>query len=246
MKKILIIGATSSIAESAARLWAMRGDALYLVARDKDRLKTIARDLEIRGASSVFIYTLDTNDHERHEHMLQDANNKLGIIDILFIAHGTLPDQFLCEKSTELTIRQINNNAISVIALLTAFANVFEEQRCGVIAVISSVAGDRGRKSNYVYGCAKAMITAFMSGLRQRLTSSGICVLTIKPGLVDTPMTKAFKKNFLWATPEHVASRILSGIDARRDIIYVPGFWILIMLIIKSIPERIFKTINFL
>lgn len=244
MKKILIIGATSAIAKSAARLWAQEGSSLYLVARDQERLESISNDLKVRGASSVFICDMDANDYRSHKAMLVDVSEKFGVIDILLIAHGSLPDQLACQSSVDMTIHEINNNALSVIALLTLVANIFEKQKKGTIAVISSIAGDRGRKSNYVYGSAKALVTAFMSGLRQRLHSSGVSVLTIKPGFVDTPMTAAFKKNFLWAQPQYVAIKILDAIENRADVIYVPRFWLLVMMLIKNIPEVLFKKIN--
>jgi decaprenylphospho-beta-D-erythro-pentofuranosid-2-ulose 2-reductase len=244
VKKILIIGATSSIAEFTARLWAKRGYELFLIARNKARLDLIASDLKIRGASKVFIFVMDVNNFVKHEVMFKEVKEKLGWIDILFVAHGSLPDQVKCEKSVEMTIHEINNNALSVIALLTIAANIFEQQKKGTIAVISSVAGDRGRKSNYIYGSTKAMVTAFMSGLRQRLYKCDVSVLTIKPGLVDTPMTKSFEKNFLWTKPENVAKKIFNSIEKRKNILYVPIFWFFIMFIIKSIPEAIFKKIQ--
>jgi short-subunit dehydrogenase len=131
-----------------------------------------------------------------------------------------------------------------VIALATVLANRFEAQRSGSIAVISSVAGDRGRQSNYVYGAAKGAVTLLLQGLRNRLSKSGVQVLTIKPGFVDTPMTAEFKKGALWAKPDDIAHGIVSAIDRRRDVVYLPGFWRLIMLIIRHIPEPIFKRMS--
>src|SRR5690242_7323269 len=168
---------------------AERGDALYLVGRNQARLAAIAADLSVRGSPRVGSEVLDANDLAAHEPMLVRAESFLAGFDTVLIAHGTLSDQKACETSVELTLQEINTNALSVIALLTRVANRLAQQRAGTIAVISSVAGDRGRASNYVYGSAKALVTAFLSGLRQRLAKAGVSVVTIKPGFVDTPMT---------------------------------------------------------
>ena len=241
MTKILIIGATSSIAEHCARIWAARGDELYLVARNEERLKTIAADLKVRGAANAHCHCLDLKDMGSHAAMLDAAEAAMGGVDTVLIAHGTLSNQKACERSVEETLAEINTNALSAISLLTHIANRFEAKRAGTIAVISSVAGDRGRSSNYVYGSAKAMVTAFTSGLRQRLHKSNVAVVTIKPGFVDTPMTAAFKKGLLWAKPVDVAAMIVRAIDKRKDEVYVPAFWFFIIAFIKSIPEIIFK-----
>lgn len=244
MKKILIIGATSAIAEATARLWAGEGHRLYLVARNGERLQAMAADLKIRGAESTGVGVLDLNDFARHQQALDDAVKALDGIDVVLIAHGTLGDQKACEQDFNLTLRELNTNAISVISLLTHLANRFEAQGHGTIAVISSVAGDRGRQSNYVYGTAKAAVTVFLQGLRQRLHKSGVHVLTLKPGFVDTHMTRDFKKGVLWVKPEVVARRIAGSVAGRRDVVYAPGFWRLIMAVIKLIPEKIFKRIK--
>jgi len=244
VKKILIIGATSSIAEHAARIWAKQGAEIFLTGRNQERLEIISNDLKVRGAKKVSFQTLDTNNISSHSLVINKAFDELGSVDIALIAHGTLPNQQECEHSIDATLLEINTNAISTIALLTDLANRFEEQGCGTIAVISSVAGDRGRQSNYVYGSAKAMVSTFMSGLRQRLNGSGVSILTIKPGFVDTPMTAQFKKGLLWASPNTVASAITLACEKNNGIIYVPGFWWGIMTVIKLLPEFIFKKIK--
>lgn len=245
MKKILIIGATSAIAEHCARLWAARGDALFLVARNQERLNTIATDLGVRGAGIVSTYQLDLNEITGQPAMLDAAEAAMGGLDTILIAHGTLPNQKACEQSVDETLAEIQTNALSTIALLTLIANRFEAKRNGTIAVISSVAGDRGRASNYVYGSAKAMVTAFTSGLRQRLHKSNVAVVTIKPGFVDTPMTAEFKKGLLWAQPATVATKIVKAMDQGKDEVYVPAFWWGIMAVIKAIPTTVFKRKSF-
>lgn len=241
MQKILIIGASSAIAEATARRWAARGDALFLVARDAARLDAIAADLRVRGAAGVACHAMDATDLAAHAAMLEAALAALGGLDVALIAHGTLPEQKACAASVEQTLAAIAVNGTSVIALATRIGNLLEQQKGGVLAVIGSVAGDRGRQSNYVYGTAKGMVDIFMQGLRHRLAKSGAQALTIKPGFVDTPMTRDFAKGALWAQPDDIARGIVKAVDARRDVAYLPGFWRLIMLVIRHIPEKIFK-----
>ena len=143
------------------------------------------------------------------------------------------------------TLAEIQTNALSTICLITLIANRFEARKSGTICVISSVAGDRGRASNYVYGSAKAMVTAFTSGLRQRLYKSNVSVVTIKPGFVDTPMTSEFRKGLLWAKPTTAAALIVNAIDKKKAEVYVPSYWIWIMKIIKTIPNKVFTRMSF-
>ncbi|HLF38699.1 MAG TPA: SDR family oxidoreductase [Burkholderiales bacterium] len=241
MKRLLIVGATSAIAEATARRFAAKGARLFLVARNPERLRDLVSDLSIRGAASVDCAVLDANDFDRHEAMIDDAVSVLGGLDIALISHGTLGDQARCEKSFPLTLDELNTNAISVISLLTHLANRFAAQRRGSIAVVSSVAGDRGRASNYVYGAAKGAVTLFLQGLRGRLHRSGVHVLTIKPGFVDTPMTAASRKGPFWSHPERIAKGIERALEKRKDVAYLPFWWRLVMAVIKLIPEGLFK-----
>ena len=238
---MLIVGATSAIAEATARLFAADGDRLCLAGRNETRLTAIAEDLRIRGAAQVETVALDANDFSEHERVLSNAAQVIGGLDTVLIAHGTLPDQLACQASVDATLEAITTNALSVIALLTQIANRFEQQGAGTIAVISSVAGDRGRQSNYVYGTAKGAVSLFAQGLRNRLSRTRVKVVTIKPGFVDTPMTAAFKKGALWASPGAVAKRIHRAIVRGEDVVYTPWFWRWIMAIIKAVPESIFK-----
>jgi short-subunit dehydrogenase len=244
MNRILIIGATSAIAEQCARLWAARGDALYLAARNGERLATIAADLKIRGAACAGTCVLDVNDTGRHAALLLAAEEALGGIDVVLIAHGTLSDQKACEQSVDATLAELRTNALSTVSLLTLIANRFEARRAGTIAVISSVAGDRGRASNYVYGAAKGLVTAFTSGLRQRLRRANVAVVTIKPGFVDTPMTARFSKGPLWAQPGAVAAKMVRAIDRRKGEVYVPEFWRPVMAVIRLLPASVFNRLD--
>ena len=244
MRRLIIFGATSAIAEATAREFARRGDALFLVARSQMRLQAIAEDLKARGASNVAMHCMDLRDANAYESVLSEATSALGGLDAALIAHGTLSDQKACEASTELLLDEFNINALSVMALSMQLAARFEAQKRGVIAVISSVAGDRGRRSNYAYGAAKAAVTAFTSGLRQRLRPAGVFVVTVKPGFVDTPMTAAFKKNALWASPASIGKAIARGMIAGTPVIYTPGFWRPIMWVIRCVPEFLFSRLQ--
>lgn len=244
MKNILIVGALSEIAQATARLFAARGDRLFLLARNQERLTLLANDLKVRGAAQVDSASFDTCMLSDHEKQLANVVGLMGRIDIVLIAHGTLPDQKACEKDPALALREFDINGLSVMALLLHLANIMEAQQAGNIAVISSVAGDRGRQSNYIYGAAKGAVSIFLQGLRNRLYSHNVHVLTIKPGFVDTIMTKNFKKGLLWVGPEVIAKGIVAAIDKNKNVVYLPGFWRFIMLIIKHIPESIFKKMH--
>ncbi|WP_263261169.1 SDR family oxidoreductase [Pseudomonas sp. RIT-PI-S] len=245
MKKVLIIGATSAIASACARLWAGEHCEFFLVARSEEKLELTAADLQARGAGRIHRYLMDAMAFDEHPRMLGHCLDALGQIDIALIAHGTLPDQPQCEREVAVAIEQFNNNATSVIALGTLLANHFERQRCGTLAVISSVAGDRGRGSNYLYGAAKAAVTTFCDGLQARLFKVGVHVVTIKPGFVDTPMTQGLPlPGPLVASPARVAQRIVQGISSRATTLYAPGFWALIMWVIRAIPQPLFKRLK--
>ena len=244
MRKVLIIGASSAIAQATARLLAESGDTLFLVARSQHKLNAIADDLIVRGASTVYSDTLDALDFDRHEAVINSAIDTLDGLDLVLIAHGSLPDQTACELSFVTAQKEFNTNALSTISLLTLLANYFESKRQGTIAVISSVAGDRGRQSNYIYGTTKATVTVFLQGLRNRLHESGVKVITIKPGFVDTPMTADFSKGLLWETPQRIAKGLLRAVDKQKDVVYLPWFWRYIMWVIRMTPETVFKRLK--
>jgi short-subunit dehydrogenase len=175
---------------------------------------------------------------------MEEAFTTLGKVDVVLVAHGSLPNQEECQANSLKTITEMNTNGVSVVSILTHIANLMEQQKSGNITVITSVAGDRGRQSNYVYGAAKGMVSTFLQGLSQRLSKSGVYVLDIKPGFVDTPMTAEFDKGALWAKPEKVADIIKKRIEKKSSFSYAPGFWFLIMTIIKSVPRVIFNKVK--
>ncbi len=245
MKRILIIGATSAIATACARRWVSQGNAhFFLIARNAEHLTQTVDDLKGRGAR-VDSCVLDVGHSDAHESALIAAIEKLGHVDIALIAHGTLPNQTDCERDASIALREFFINANATIGLLTLLANQFEKQKAGTLAVITSVAGVRGRPSNYLYGSAKAAVSAFCEGLRARLHKSNVALVDIRPGFVDTPMTHGLAlPRFLVSTPETVAVRIVAGLDRRADVLYVPAFWALIMWIIRHLPRFIFKKMT--
>ena len=243
-ERVLIIGATSAIAKATARLFAAQGCRLHLIARNQEALKDIVDDLNVRGARTVTFSLLDVNDFEKHPAVLKEAIETLGGVDIALICHGSLPDQQASELDFELARHEINTNGLSVISLLTVLSPYMIEQHSGTIAVVTSVAGDRGRQSNYVYGSVKAMVSAYLQGLRGRLFEHNVHVVDIRPGFVDTPMTSHLQKGPLWASPELIGTIIVSSIEKRRHTVYAPFFWRLIMLVVRSLPDAIFKRIK--
>lgn len=245
MKNILIIGATSAIAQAFIERMAVSDNKLFLVARDKEKLSTIKNDLRIKQNTNIATFILDVNEHNNYNSMFNTAKSYLGKIDIILMAHGTLPDQKECEKKVETAIFEFRINALSTIALCLKAAKIFEEQNSGLLAVITSVSGDRGRQSNYIYGSAKGAVNIFLQGLRNRLTKYGVSVLTVKPGFVDTPMTAHLPKNLLFSKPEAIAKGIVKAINKNKSKeIYLPGYWRIIMFIIKSIPGKIFNKLS--
>ena len=209
-------------------------------------LDDVRNDLLARGAELAEVLSYDFADSALHTEIAQRAKDALGTIDLVLIAHGTLPDQNAVQDDFALVHQVLQLNAMSVISLSIAFAEHLIRQENGTLAVISSVAGDRGRQSNYVYGTAKAAVSTFLSGLRGRLRPHGVQVLTIKPGMVDTPMTAHMSKGALWATPQKIATDIERAVRKGSDVIYSPFYWKWIMLIIAMIPEWLFKRLRFL
>jgi decaprenylphospho-beta-D-erythro-pentofuranosid-2-ulose 2-reductase len=239
-----VLGATSSIAIATMRRLAATNAHFMLVARNSNRLTAVAQDLLTRGALAVDTWVMDLDDTTAHQEMLTAAAQRLPRIDLALIAHGVLGDQQAAEANFEAAAAILHTNFISTVSLLTWLANYCQAQRGGTLAVISSVAGDRGRKSNYVYGASKGALNVFLDGLRNRIDRDGVQVLTIKPGFVATPMTAHVPKNALFASPDQVARGILKAIERRRDVAYIPWFWFWIMTLVCAIPGSRFKKMN--
>jgi short-subunit dehydrogenase len=243
-KRILVLGATSGIAEATCRIWADRGESLYLVGRNADKLAAVAADMRTRGASYVDTAVADLDNTASHPEMLAHAINSLAGLDVAYLAHGVLGDQLKAERTFEEAGKILHTNFTAPVSLLTWLANYCAQRHAGTLAVISSVAGDRGRKSNYVYGSSKAGLSAFLAGLRNRIDREGVKVMTIKPGPVKTAMTQSMKGSQKFADVDAVAATIVKAIDKGVDELYVPGIWRIIMAVIQIIPESVFKKLN--
>jgi short-subunit dehydrogenase len=244
MQKILIIGAASAIARETEVYFAKDHASLFLVDINEGRLEAVKGDLMVRYSTTIHTESLDVNDFPRHKAIFDIAVSKLGGLDAVLIAHGTLPDQETVRHSPELILKEFSINCLSVMSIATIAADYFEKQGYGTVAVISSVAGDRGRQSNYIYGSAKGAVSIFLQGLRNRLSSGNVKILTIKPGMVDTPMTAHMPKTALFSKPSVIGKGIYEAMTKGKDVVYLPWFWKYVMCIIKSIPESIFKKLS--
>jgi decaprenylphospho-beta-D-erythro-pentofuranosid-2-ulose 2-reductase len=244
MQKILIIGATSAIAQAIARRLSEGAKAIMLWARSESKLALVAQDLRVRSAAEIQTKAFDFNNLEAHQTALKEVLRIFGSLDLVIICYGSLSNQDACQADFANALEELNTNSISTLSFLTLLSNYFEQQKAGCIVVITSVAGDRGRQSNYVYGTAKAAVNTFLQGLRNRLYRRGVHVVTVKPGFVDTPMTAHLQKNFLFASPETVANDVVRAISGKRSVVYTPWFWRYIMLLINLIPERLFRALK--
>lgn len=246
-KTALILGATSAVAMAVSNLLAQQGYQLYLVARNQERLEGVKKDLEAKYADiNITLEATDLINIIQQENIITQAKSILGDISITLIAYGALPSDNIAEHNLSYSMNSFSINATSTIAYLNLLTPIFKQQKHGTIAVISSVAGDRGRKSNFLYGSAKAAVSEYSSGLRAYLSQFGVNVLTIKPGFIDSPMTAHVQpKGLLWAKPEKIAQDIMSAIEKKKSVLYTPGFWKIIMFIVRHIPESIFKKLNF-
>jgi short-subunit dehydrogenase len=236
--RVVIIGATSAIAQETARRFARDGAALFLVGRDQAKLMAVAADLEVRGAARVETLVTDLADRARHPAIATGTGDEL---DVVLIAHADFPDQKAIDHDPAAQARSFDLSATSAISLAAHFADVLERRGHGVLAVIGSVAGDRGRAANYTYGAAKAALHAYCEGLRGRLRGTGVRVLLIKPGRVDTPMTASMPKGPLFASAAQVGKGIYHAILAGRDTVYLPWYWRWISLIVRTLPERMLR-----
>ena len=243
--KILIIGAASAIAKATARIYAEQGNDLFLLGRNEEALNGIADDLKVRGASSIGLACLDLTKSAQHESSIQQAIDEMDGLDIALICHGSLPNQEKAEVDFKLAKKEIDTNGLSVISLLTVLSEKLSQRKCGTIAVITSVAGDRGRQPNFVYGAAKSLVSTYLQGLRGKLRADQVHVIDIRPGLVDSPMAAHMEKGALWSSPERIASKIVQSIAKKKHTVYAPGYWRAIMFVVRLIPEVVFKRLKF-
>lgn len=241
---VLVIGATSAIARATAAAFAARGYALYLASRDADELQRIACDLHMRHGVPVHHGVFDAEALDTHERFFQQMLAAMPEFSGVVLAAGFLGDQRDARDFHKAGKKVIAVNFTGAASILSLCADHLEAAKRGFIIGISSVAGDRGRQSNYVYGAAKGALTLYLQGLRNRLCASGVRVITVKPGFVDTAMTYGLPGLFLVAAPKDVGAKIAGALDKSADVIYLPWFWRYIMLIIKHIPEPIFKRMK--
>ena len=241
-KKLVVFGATSAISQAYINLVANRFTKIELVARSKETLDQVAQHVRVISDSAVTTHVADLSDLSSHTELV----NRVCAVDsdVVLISYGDLTDQQRCVRDRNYALDQFTLNGLSTISLSDLVAHSLAE-KSGVLGVVGSVAGDRGRRSNYHYGAAKGSVAIFLSGLRSEMHPLGVRVVTIKPGFVDTPMTKEFKKGFLWAKPDKVAWDIDRAMTKGRSVVYTPWFWRYIMLIIRLVPETIFKRLSF-
>ena len=240
--RILVLGATSAIAQEAARIWARRGADLFLVARNAAHLSIVADDLRVRGAR-VTAVAQDLDDSSQHAPLIGRATAALGRIDVVLLAQGVLGAPEVRDRDPAAAELVLRTNLLAPMQLLILLGESLRPGAC--IAALSSVAAERGRARVGVYGAAKAGLESFLSALRQRLAGRGVRVLTLKPGLVDTPMTADLPKNALFASPARVGRGIVRAVDRGAEIAYLPWWWRLVMLVIRALPEAIFKKLSF-
>ena len=245
-RKIVIVGATSAIAEHCARLW-VEGSAveLLLLGRDATRLERVAADLRVRSPQSkIHTFTAEFLDPAAIQATVASVLVS-GPVDIVLIAHGSLPEQLACQEDLQTCRDALEINAISPVLYAEAFVQGMAKADRGMLALIGSVAGDRGRKSNYVYGAAKGLVTRYAQGLQHRFAGSGVKVMLVKPGPTDTPMTAKLKEHGAKLAPvEIVAEKIVAAIDRGQTVLYVPGIWQVIMMVVRHLPRFVFNRLN--
>jgi decaprenylphospho-beta-D-erythro-pentofuranosid-2-ulose 2-reductase len=238
-KRVVILGATSAIAEMAARLWAREGAHLVLAGRNRERLRAIADDLRIRGAAATHVVVLDLSDADARSELDRMAQ-LIGSIDVVLLAYGVLGDQAEAEQDPAAAQMVFQTDFLSAGAWCLAAASYLASRRAGALIIIGSVAGDRGRMSNYIYGAAKGGLGILAQGIAHRLASTGARAVLIKPGFVDTPMTAGIApKGILWSRPDVIAAAIKKAAERGGPIVYAPWWWRFIMLAIRHAPSRI-------
>lgn len=245
-KRIVIVGATSAIAEHCARLWVNQGAVdLTLVGRDPGKTERVAADLRVRSPQSVIrVCTLNFVDPLAIRQLV-DGIVADRVVHTVLIAHGSLPDQDVCQQDLAACQEALLVNGTSPVLFAEAFAGHMQKAGHGTLAIIGSVAGDRGRKSNYVYGAAKGLVTRYAQGLQHRLAKTGVKVVLIKPGPTDTPMTALLKQRGGSLAPvEDVASSIVSATDRGQALVYAPAKWSLIMMVIRHLPRFVFNRMD--
>lgn len=244
-ENILIVGALSGLARPIADQLAEQGHALVLAGRDGEELSRMASDLRVRHRASVTTAPFEALDFESHAGLIEQADSAFagGLSGILFCV-GWMVDQRWAAADFSAARQMIEVNLTSAVSLLNHAANIFESRRRGWICALSSVAGDRGRQSNYLYGATKSALNAYLQGLRHRLTAAGVAVITIKPGCADTAMTYGMDSLPFLVGPDVIARDVVRAIDRRQCVAYTPRIWWPVMTVIRLLPERIFRHLK--
>ncbi len=237
---VVIFGATSAIAQAAAQVWAKRGDKLLLIARSQEKLVAVTHDLATRTQSNVTYKVFDLAATDQHDQLFAEINQHFSVVDRALIAHGSLPDQRACENDINQSEQQWTTNFNSPALLTLRLLKLLRSQEKGRLGVITSVAGERGRQSNNIYGSAKGGLSILLAGIQHQLHGKDVSVTDIRPGFVATPMTAHLKQGFLFVEPETIAKSLVNAIDAGRSVVYLPWFWRWIMLIIRCVPRFLF------
>ena len=241
-KRVIILGALSAIATAAARIYAREGAALVLVARNEERLNALASDLYARGAVNVAVAAMDLEAEAGHaDDYLQGWAKHLGGVDHIHVVYGYLGSQQAASSSTAELARIVTSNFASAVHWCEAAANILRRQKHGSLVAVSSVAGDRGRQSNYAYGAAKGGLALYVQGIAHSLAGTGARAVVVKPGFVDTPMTDGLKKGGpMWASADQVGQALRRAADKGGPIQYAPGKWRIVMAIIRAVPAFLF------
>lgn len=241
--RVLVVGATSTVARTVAHRLAAEGAILHLGARDAEAAERVGRDVRIRHEADVSWSRFEATDADTSDALFDAATKAMGGIDIVLVAVGRLGEQARAERDPDHLESILQVNFTAAARLLSQAADRLEEQEDGMLVALSSVAGDRGRPSNYAYGSAKAGLSAFLSGLRARLHDQGVHVLTVKPGPIDTKMTFGRNDLPMVATPETVAEDVVQAMETRRNVCYTPTRWRFIMGAVRALPEAVFKRL---
>ncbi len=243
--RMVIVGATSLIAEHCARLWIKKAARMDLIGRNQEKLERLASDLRIRHPKATVLVYEVLFDEPKAIQALVDELTAHELVDVVLIAQGMLPNQAQCQVDLNASRDAMMVNAISPVLFAEAFLQHFEVQKKGRLAIIGSVAGDRGRKSNYIYGASKGLLARYVEGVQQRFFGTKIHITLVKPGPTETPMTEALKqKGMKLAQAMDVAFDIVSGIEAGKRVVYTPARWRWVMALVRWLPDWIFNRLN--
>ena len=242
-RRIMLVGATSAIVSAIGEEWARENTEFFLVARSRSSLAAVADRLTRAGGSVRGSAVFEAESVSASSSFFDESFAVMGSLDVVLIGHGLLVPQAECEEDLALALQQFYVNALSVMVIASQAGRLLAKQGYGKLVVISSVAGDRGRRSNYFYGASKGAVSIFLEGLSAQLHQHGVTVVTVKPGLVDTPMTVAYKKGFLWSTPAVIAPIVCAGVERGRAVIYAPSLWRWIMIVIRHIPSTLLRRL---